>query len=219
MKIDLSFNIEEVFLDIEPLDNKPNSPIIELSLISISGEILFNELINPGGEYELNDYKKNVLGFSKDKLKHAKDINYYLPCLKKLTKDVNVVAYGKSDLDKLPWLKENSIYSDCCQRFSDRYGVYSKYHGNHTWISLADACSIIGYSPKGAPHRSLTDAESCRQVWISLDSNNVDLISPFTNKPKGNLISLPKIEAYKEENIFQSKGDKKNENTIWSNSI
>jgi len=193
MKVSLDFNLEEQFIDIEPLDNTPGSPIIEISLLSKTGEILFDELINPGSEFVLNDYKRNVLGFNQQQLSNARSIDYYMPCLKKLTKDVNVVAYGKSDLDRLPWLKENSIYSDCCQRYSDRNGIYSKYHANHQWMSLRDACSQIGYVPKGIPHRSLTDAESCRQVWQALDNQNANLISPFKEIPKGNLISLPKI--------------------------
>ena len=48
MNLLLNFNIEAVFIDIEKLDNKPNSPIIEMSLISENGDILLDTYINPG---------------------------------------------------------------------------------------------------------------------------------------------------------------------------
>ena len=214
MIMSLNFNVPEVFFDLEPLDNKPGSPIIEISLVSSDGEVLFDELINPGRGFALNDYKKNILGFNQDKLNKARCLDYYTPCLKKLTKDTNVVAYGKSDLDRLPWLKENSIYSDCCQRHSDRNGTYSKYHGNHQWMSLKDACSQIGYTPLGTPHRSLTDAESCRQVWMYLDKQNANLIPPFLGTPKGNLISLPRVKPSIEEYQPNERKEKIYENTF-----
>jgi len=210
----LNFKMDEIFIDLEVVDNKPWSPIIEISLVSHSGEVLFDELINPGTEFMLNDYKKNVLGYNQEELSKKRSLEYFIPCLKQLTKNANVVAYGKSDLDKLPWLKENSVYSDCCQRFSDRNGIYSKYHGNHQWMSLKDSCSQIGYKPVGTPHRSLTDAESCRQVWLALEKQNANLSSPFIEKSKGNLISLPRISSSNNENTLDVEMEKVNENTF-----
>lgn len=169
MNLQLNFNIESVFIDLEKLDNKPNSPIIEISLISENGEILLDTYINPGGNQELSDYKINVLNYDPDKLSNAKELDYFIPCIKELTKGKTLVGYGKSDIDALPWLKPHTIYLDACQRFSDRYGSYNYYHGDHTWVSLADACKEIGYIPNGIVHRSLVDAESCRQVWLHLN--------------------------------------------------
>ena len=39
--------LEPIFLDLETLDNKPFSPIIELSIVNVHGNILFNEYILP----------------------------------------------------------------------------------------------------------------------------------------------------------------------------
>ena len=210
----LNFKMDEIFLDLEVMDNKPLSPIIEISLLSSDGSILFNELINPGSEFVLSEYKKNVLGYDQDKLNQARSLEYYMPCLKQLTKNMNVVAYGKSDLDKLPWLKENSVYSDCCQRFAERNGIFSKYHGNHQWMSLKDACLQIGYSPIGKPHRSLTDAESCRQVWVDLDKQNANIKTPFVGNSSGNLISLPRIRPSIHIDKVGEAKEMINENTI-----
>lgn len=197
MNINLNFKIEPVFLDLEPLDNKPCSPIIELSIVNVHGDILFDEYICPGEGNYLSNYKINVLNFDEDKLANAKELSYYMPCLKELTNGKAIVTYGKSDIDKLPWLKEHSIYLDCCQRFSERYGSYSQYHANHTWVSLANACLEIDYIPNGIVHRSLTDAESCRNVWLHLDKEDANFNLPIKRnylKKNSNIFELSEVE-------------------------
>ena len=63
MNVELNFEMEDVFIDTEPLDNKPFSPIIEIALISNTGEILFNEFIKPNDNAQLSDYKKKLFRF------------------------------------------------------------------------------------------------------------------------------------------------------------
>tara|TARA_B100000900_G_C20532410_1_gene696890 strand:- start:599 stop:1171 length:573 start_codon:yes stop_codon:yes gene_type:complete len=172
MNVDFTFEFEEVFLDLETLDRSINSPIIEISIVNNVGDILFDETINPGEGFKLNNYKINYLGYSQSELDMSKTLEMHKPCLIEITKNKNIVTFGSRDLDLLPWLRSKSLTSDCCQRFSERYGVYSKYHSNHRWVSLKDACEYIGYKPKGIPHRSLTDAKSCREVWLWLDKQN-----------------------------------------------
>ena len=46
-KKNISEMLEPIFLDLETLDNKPFSPIIELSIVNVHGNILFNEYILP----------------------------------------------------------------------------------------------------------------------------------------------------------------------------
>lgn len=203
MNVSLNLSIEMVFLDIETFDKKANSPIIETAIINESGDVLFNEYINPGREYILPCYKVNELGFDQSKLDNAKSLEYYKPCLLALTKGKGLCTYGKNDLDRLPWLKEGSIYQDCCQRASDRFGVYNKYHGNHTWISLKNACDSVGYEVQGTPHRALTDAESCRQVWCALENEVPMGKMHITNHQNGNLLKFPyqKVETLIEDKI------------------
>ena len=172
MNVDFSFEFEEVYLDLETLDRSINSPIIEISIVNNIGDILFDETINPGEEFKLSDYKKNYLGYDQDVLEKSKTLQVRKPYLIEITKNKNIVTYGSRDLNLLPWLKQKSLTSDCCKRFSERYGVYSKYHCSHRWVSLKDACEYIGYIPEGVPHRSLTDAKSCREVWLWLDNEN-----------------------------------------------
>ncbi len=179
MNVNINFSLDEVFLDIETLDHKPNSPIIEMTILSRSGEPYFDEVICPGDSFNLSSYKVNVLGYDKNKLTNAKKLSEYIPGIKQIIKDKAVIAYGQSDLNRLPWIKKHAVYLDCCQRFSDRYGLYNAYHGNHTWVSLENACSQIGYLPNGKPHRSRTDAESCRNVWLHLDEIEADFKFPF----------------------------------------
>ena len=203
MNLQLNFNIESVFIDLEKLDNKPNSPIIEISLISENGEILLDTYINPGGNQELSDYKINVLNYDPDKLSNAKELDYFIPCIKELTKGKTLVGYGKSDIDALPWLKPHTIYLDACQRFSDRYGSYNYYHGDHTWVSLADACKEIGYIPNGIVHRSVVDAESCRQVWLHLNKIEANFQLPVYQKLKNsNLKVINNSKEIKNEPTF-----------------
>ena len=197
MNINLNFKLDPVFLDLETLDNKPFSPIIELSIVNVHGDILFDEYIYPGEGNYLSHYKINNLNYDEDKLANAKELNYYMPCLKELTNNKAIVTYGKSDIDKLPWLKENSIYLDCCQRFSERYGTYSQYHGNHTWVSLANACNEIDYSPSGIVHRSLVDAQSCRNVWLHLDNEDANFNLPIkriNQNVNSNLYELSEVK-------------------------
>ena len=179
MNINLNFNIEPVFLDLETLDNKPFSPIIELSIIDVHGSPLFDDYIYPGEDVYLSNYKINYLGYNQEELDNAKTLSYYIPRIKSVTDGKAIVTYGGSDLDKLPWLKEHTIHLDCCKRFSQRYGQFNKYFGNHTWISLANACLEIGYSPNGTPHRSIVDSESCRKVWLHLDEIEANFAFPF----------------------------------------
>ena len=60
MNVNINFSLDEVFLDIETLDNKPNSPIIEMTILSNQGEPFFDELICPGDNFNLSNYKINV---------------------------------------------------------------------------------------------------------------------------------------------------------------
>jgi inhibitor of KinA sporulation pathway (predicted exonuclease) len=203
MNISLNLSMETVFLDIECFDKKANSPIIEIAVIDENGKVLFNEYINPGRGYPLPPYKINELGFDQYKLETAKSLEYFKPCLLALTKGKGLCTYGQYDLDRLPWLKDGSIYQDCCQRASDRYGNYNKYHGNHTWISLKSACEIAGYEVQGTPHRALTDAESCRQVWLALENESPLGQIQITNHNHGNLLKFPSqsIETFIEDKV------------------
>ena len=89
--------------------------------------IFFNEIIKPDGNQILADYKVDVLGFDQGDLDRARPLEYYRPVLTALSRNKNICAWGKSDIDKLSFLKLNSNYSDCCQRFSHRYGYFDKY--------------------------------------------------------------------------------------------
>mgnify|MGYP001179799804 CR=1 FL=1 len=208
MNVELNFEMEDVFIDTEPLDNKPFSPIIEIALISNTGEILFNEIIKPNDNAQLSDYKKNFLGFDQSKLDQARTIEYYRPALIALTKNKNICAWGKADINKLSFLKIHANYSDCCQRFSDKYGFYDRYHGNNTWVKLKDACIEIGYDQKKA-HRALPDAEACRQVWNHLDNINAPIAAPYKDIKNSNLVVMPNFIPG-----VQNNEEYDNENTI-----
>ena len=172
MQREIKSKMEVFILDIEWRDNKKDSQILELAVVSEqTGEVLFNEVFQQEDGIDVSSYKINNLGFCQETINNARPLSYYKPMLIAIMKGGLIATYGKRDLDSLPWLKPYILYSDICQRFSDRYGSYSIYHGDHTWVSLRDACSIVGYEPNGIQHRALTDALSAREVWRYLDNN------------------------------------------------
>ena len=162
-----------VFLDTETTGVKPTDDIVDIAIITASGEILFEQLIKPARPIPPDTSAFN--GITNMMLVDAPELSDVYPALAQLLADRVVVAYNV-DFDQsmlsnamkrrgLPWL-ESTSWSCAMEAYAAYNGEASWHRPGFRWINLEKATARFGI-PKPT-HRALADAEACRAVVHAL---------------------------------------------------
>jgi len=158
-----------VFLDTETTGVKPTDDIVDIAIISTSGEILFEQLFKPARPIPPDTSAFN--GISNKMVADAPDLQEFYSTLAELLADRVVVAYNV-DFDRsmlsnamkrrgLPWL-ETTRWTCAMEAYAAYNGEASWHRPGFRWINLEKATARFGI-PKPT-HRARADAEACRAV-------------------------------------------------------
>jgi len=168
-----------VFLDTETTGVKPTDDVVDIAVISTSGEVLFQELVKPSRPIPADTAAFN--GISNAMVADAPDFEEIYPALKNLLADRVVVAYNvefdRSMLSSavarrgLPWL-ESTRWTCAMEAYAAYNGESSWHRPGFRWMSLEKATARLGI-PKPT-HRALADAEACRAVVHALARVTLD---------------------------------------------
>lgn len=172
-------NQNPLFIDTETTGKRPIDVIVEIAVVDIQGNIIFNSLINPKRRIPKDSTKIHLITNQivenaptwpevwtfletvfKDRLICSYNIDYDWRLLKQSTKRA-----------KMQWHLKNSSTFCVMKLFAYWYGEWSNYHKDYTYQSLEFAqkyCNIKG----GPSHRALNDALGCVSVLKYIAENH-----------------------------------------------
>ena len=168
-----------VFLDTETTGVKPTDDVVDIAVISTSGEILFEQLVKPARPIPADTAAFN--GISNAMVANAPDLHDIYPALAELLADRVVVAYNV-DFDRtmlnaaaarrgLPLL-DSTTWICAMEAYAAYNGESSWHRPGFRWMSLEKATARLGI-PKPT-HRALADALACRAVVHALARVTLD---------------------------------------------
>lgn len=162
---------DDLILDTETTGLGGDAQVIEIAVVSMAGEVLFNSLIRPTVQVEPG--AQAVHGISDVELESAMPLRFHYKKLESILAGKTVWAFNASfDREKLyesciaNGLDEFDIEWRCAMYLSaDILGATNKYGT----ISLANACAELGVVNSSA-HAALADSQATREVLQSFRS-------------------------------------------------
>ena len=168
-----------VFLDTETTGVRPTDDVVDIAVISTSGDVLFQQLVKPSRPIPADTSQFN--GISNAMLADAPDLQDIYPALAELLAGRVVVAYnvafdrsmlsGAAARRGLPPL-ESTRWTCAMEAYAAYNGESSWHRPGFRWMSLEKATARLGI-PKPT-HRALADAEACRAVVHALARITLD---------------------------------------------
>jgi DNA polymerase III epsilon subunit family exonuclease len=166
---------DTVFFDTETTGLGHDAEIIEITILDISGGILFNQLIKPKGPIEEGAIA--IHGITNEMVANAPSFDHFAPKIQEIFAGKNLVAhnieydkqrliyeFGRLDNIKLPDVKS----WNCTMLMN----IHSKYQKRPKLIELAEE---HGISFEGEAHRSHADTEVCRKILHSIAQRTLGL--------------------------------------------
>lgn len=164
-----------IVLDTETTGLYPeNENILQLSIISGTGEILFNEYFCPPAEkLEEGWYRaERVHHISVDKVRECKPFSFYVSRVMEILKRAECIIAYNARFD-IRFLKKELEYAgndaavfddievmDVMLDFAPVYGDYNSYYDSYKWQKLETCADYYGYVPEkeySMLHDSLSD--------------------------------------------------------------
>lgn len=142
---DFLMNDSYVVLDTETTGLNYTDQIIELAILDMKGDIVYQSLFNPG--YEISNEATDVHGISNDDVKYAPTYKDEWPTIYEKIKNKTLLIYNSNfDIKMLKQMinlqsidiEEFTIDSRCIMN------MYSRFIDSERWCKLSDACCDMG---------------------------------------------------------------------------
>lgn len=156
-----------LIIDTETTGINADSEIIEITILSINGKVLFNTLIKPKNEIPLK--ATEIHGITNKMVENS-------PIFQDVCNIIQKIIVGKTLIGHNIEFDEKRLAYEL-----GRCGIEGKIHKRsgctmkmcmtehkERWKNLAKAKKWLGLESNGTIHRSLQDAEDCRQVLLHL---------------------------------------------------
>lgn len=159
-------------VDSETCGKEHDAGLVDLAIITIAGEVLFDSLINPG--HDIPADSTAVHGISDADVSGAPRWAHVYSAVSAILTERTVLAYNspfdsgviaaECRMADLPFIKAN--WEDVLQAFSDWEGAPGRFPGSFRWWKLDEAAAKFGVKPGG--HRAVSDAETARLVVLGM---------------------------------------------------
>ena len=161
-----SVNLADIIcLDCETTGLSSEDEILQLSIVNVAGEILFNEYVRPINASEWPEAER-IHGVSPAMVADKHTIDFYREQISDIMAKAGlIIGYNVSfDLEFLrcagvEWSDEIPVF-DVMEEFAEVYGEWSSYYGAFRWQNLRVCASYFGYKRNGSFHDSLEDAKA-----------------------------------------------------------
>ena len=173
---------EIIFLDTETTGlNPPKDRLVEIAIISLSGDVLLNILVNP--EREIG-FATTIHGITDAMVCFEPTFEEIWPKVREIVTGKHLVIYNAQfDTRFFPDNLECAEKISCAMlRFAPIYGEWNSHFNDHKWQKLTTAADFIGYRWEGDAHRALADTMATRALWDWMDNQNSARASV---KPRG----------------------------------
>jgi DNA polymerase-3 subunit epsilon len=167
-------------LDTETTGLDSNAEILQIGIVSIEGETLFNSFVKPARARRWNDAMR-VHGIGWSDVKEAPSIGQQAEVLKKIMAGRPIAIYN-ADFDtrilrqsikadkassSYQWL-HNQDWECVMQAYAEYWGQWNSRYGSYKWQSLIDACRQQGVKVVNA-HNALGDARLTAALLRSIE--------------------------------------------------
>ena len=159
---------DTVFIDTETTGLEKDSEIIELTILDVAGNILFNQFIKP--QRPIAEEAIAIHGITNAMVADAPNFEYFVPELQKIFSGKNVVAHNvKYDKKRLAYEFERTNSLPLPDVKSWNCTMLMNVHSqNQKWPKLSELAEEHGIRFDGKAHRSYADAEVCRKILHSI---------------------------------------------------
>ena len=183
-----------VILDTETTGLGNTDVILQIAIIDMEGNVLFDSLIRPSKKKRIPASSTQIHGIKMSDLNNAPTFGEIVEDIYLLTKNKTVIIYNE-DFDKR--LIEQTCIADevrvlvidtiCAMRlYSNFVGIWSEYHGNYRYQKL-----------EGGDHTALGDCHAVLRTIFKMKE------AEFLTDRKGNIIQ-PKSYVEKSTNVEES---------------
>lgn len=169
-----------VFLDTETTGLEEDDEVVEIAVVDVGGNVLFDELIRP--HMEILGRAIEVHGITNEMVENARSFEECVDDLGKVLALTHVIIYrAEFDLRMLAQsaeacnivgLSKNNYASVNCamELYADFYGEWDENHQHCRWQSLTGAMEQQEITlPEGLiPHRARADAELTRLLCLKM---------------------------------------------------
>lgn len=166
----------EIVIDIETTGLNPDvDEILQVSIISKSGETLYNSYIKPIFASEWKEAQR-INHINPEMVADAPNIYAEMPKINSILLNANkIIGYNHENFD-IPFLERyGAVLSEAAETFdvmlafSEIYGEWSEYHGDYKWQKLTTCAAYYNYQwGEDAAHDSLADCKATLHCYECL---------------------------------------------------
>lgn len=162
-----------LFLDLETTGLDRDARVVEIAVVSDTGDVALQTLIDPG--VPIPDDAVAIHGITNEMVRGAPRLESVLPKLRKLLLRDGTLVIFNAEFDKrfLPSSILEGIAVHCAMERLRL--VVGRRH------SLAQAAKKAGYRGSNRAHRAVADCLACRAVWDWLNANHPAGDARFNN--------------------------------------
>lgn len=149
-----------VILDTETTGVHKGAEIVQLGVINMKGEVLFDSLIKPVND-PLTPESTEIHGITQEMLADAPSFADIWPELEVILQDKPIVAYNaefdRGMLYRATGERVGLLWECAMSTYATYLNDWSDYHDGYRWVSLANACEIEGISVDEPAHTAIGD--------------------------------------------------------------
>jgi len=168
---------ETIFLDTETTGLGPAAEIVDIAVVTATGEVLLDVLVRPSRPIPADATR--IHGITNHDVARAPEWCDVIEILMPILRERQIVVYNA--------LFDQTMVRQCCDRIGAPFPLaswlcamkaYAAFYGGsgggrNRWHSLPKAAAAFGLQPGG--HRALADAEVCRRVVLAMSETEPDV--------------------------------------------
>lgn len=183
--------LDYVILDTETTGLDENSEIIEIAVIDLNGNVLFNSLVCPSVPMPNNSYAIEVHGITNEMLASAPKWPEIYHKIKQIISDKQVIIYNAQfdvrllNQTNIIYGLEQILFQPICAMlaFASWYGEINENTGEFRWQRLNRAMRLIEQDFDGA-HRALVDCKATLSIWQAIQGKTYHEYKVITHQTK-----------------------------------
>lgn len=172
------YDYEYVVLDTETTGLENDDEIVEIAIVSNTGEVLLNTLVKPKSPMSVNCYAVNIHGITNEMLENAPQWHEIYPQFKDIVKNNKVIIYNEKFDRRLIeqtcskyGLKSPLKQTHCAMlEYGEWFGEWDYARNQYRWHKLEQAIFHLSIEFKGEKHRALSDCLATLEIYKIIQS-------------------------------------------------
>lgn len=160
-----------VVLDTETTGLEHDDEIVEIAIVSNTGDVLLNTLVKPYSPMPTNCYAAKIHGITNGMLANAPSWDEIYPQVKNIVKNNKVIIYNEKF--------DSRLIEQTCSKYGLKSPLkqthcamleYGAWFGDYRWHKLSKAVEFMDLSFEGQQHRALSDCLATLAVYQTMQT-------------------------------------------------